>query len=267
MVVCVTVFAALERYFACNPRQPAFSKAMGVDLVYCALGPVYAGLAPGGAALFAQAALGGRAPHLLGAWLTSAPMWTQVLLLLGLTDLAQYWLHRLFHSRWLWPLHAIHHSAEMVHWTTTFRVHPLNYLLYTTSLAIVARLLGFAPQAFLWAAPILFLFGALAHANLDWSFGPLKWIVVSPIFHRWHHSLDATARDRNFAPLFPLWDLMFQTFHMPPGAKPEAYGVEDFPHGFFAQIAYPLRPASWRRLFAHPRREDMAAERQANGFL
>lgn len=264
MVVCVAVFAVLERHFACNPRQPAFSKAMGVDLVYCALGPAYAGLAPGGAALFAQSALGGGAPHLLGTWLASAPMWTQVLLLLGLTDLAQYWLHRLFHSRWLWPLHAIHHSAEEVHWTTTFRVHPLNYLLYTTSVAIVARLLGFAPEAFLWTAPILFVFGALAHANLNWGFGPLRWLVVSPIFHRWHHSLQAEARDRNFAPLLPLWDLMFGTFHMPKGGRPEIYGVADFPDGLFAQFAHPFRPASWKGVLARSRFSNLES-RPASG--
>jgi hypothetical protein len=35
---------------------------------------------------------------------------------------------------------------------------------------------------------------------------------------------------------------MFGTFHMPQGALPQSYGIDDknMPEGLFAQIAYPL---------------------------
>ncbi len=37
----------------------------------------------------------------------------------------------------------------------------------------------------------------LVHANLNWTFGPLRHVLVSPVFHRWHH--DEKTYDRNFA--------------------------------------------------------------------
>ena len=47
----------------------------------------------------------------------------------------------------------------------------------------------------------------------------------------------------SFAGTFPLYDLMFGTFHMPAGQRPDAYGVDDphFPSGFLRQLRYPLR--------------------------
>ena len=62
---------------------------------------------------------------------------------------------------------------------------------------------------------MFFFSGAWTHANLDWTFGPLRYVIASPVFHRWHHSADAASRETNYAPMFPVWDLMFGTFHMP----------------------------------------------------
>ncbi len=80
----------------------------------------------------------------------------------------------------------------------------------------------------------------MVHANLNWTFGPLRHVLVSPVFHRWHHSRDVAGR--NFASTFSLWDVMFGTYHMPSGEVPKAYGIDDdaMPEGMWAQIAYPL---------------------------
>ena len=256
---CGVVFGCLGRLWACNPSQAVFaSRAMATDLVYGAAGVLYAGLVPAAVAL--AAGLLGRgdaqAAHaqISGGygWLAGRPLWLQVIILLIATDFCQYWLHRAFHGRGLWPFHAIHHGAREVNWTTTFRVHPVNYLLYTTSLAILARLLGFAPQAFLLAAPIAFFSGALSHANLNWTFGPLRYLVSSPVFHRWHHTASPETRDRNFAPMFPVWDLMFGTFFMPAGRRPEGYGVEGAPEDIVGQLWRPFVPLATRLSVAPP---------------
>ncbi len=100
--------------------------------------------------------------------------------------------------------------------------------------------MGFSPAAFAAMAPINLIIGALVHANLNWTFGPLKYVIASPVFHRWHHSIDPAVRDKNFAPTFPILDVIFGTFHMPAGELPQTYGAEGVPNNFFAQLAWPF---------------------------
>jgi len=240
--VCFVLFGALSRLFACNPGQKVFfSKAMGLDLGYCLLGVLYAGVGP--AVVGAASASPWRIDALAGAgaWVQGLPLGWQLLLLLVATDLCQYWLHRGFHGRLLWPFHAIHHGAEEVNWTTTFRVHPVNYLMLNTSLAVLAKLMGFSELCLLLAAPIFFFSGALVHANLGWTWGPLRYVFASPVFHRWHHAADPECQGSNFAPMFPVWDLAFGTFHMPRGVLPAGYGAAGVPGDLIGQLAHPFR--------------------------
>lgn len=74
--------------------------------------------------------------------------------------------------------------------------------------------------------------------------GPLKFVVASPVFHRWHHTTEKQGIDKNFAGLLPLWDLVFGTFYMPEGEQPLEFGVlgEEVPDGIWRQLLYPLRP-------------------------
>lgn len=44
---------------------------------------------------------------------------------------------------------------------------------------------------------------------------PTEPVVASPRFHRWHNTGKAEGRDKNFAGLLPLWDIMFGTHQMP----------------------------------------------------
>ena len=51
-----------------------------------------------------------------------------IMLLFGLgaflvSDFAHYWLHRAFHSRWLWEFHKVHHSATVMVPPTASRIH------------------------------------------------------------------------------------------------------------------------------------------------
>jgi Fatty acid hydroxylase superfamily len=64
-------------------------------------------------------------------------------------------------------------------------------------------------------APPITLFAILFHANVDWDWGPPRSVIAAPRFHRWHHTGEAEARDKNFAGLLPLWDILFGTYYMP----------------------------------------------------
>ena len=52
----------------------------------------------------------------------------------------------------------------------------------------------------LLVGPFNIFHSAFVHANLNWTFGPLRYVISSPVFHRWHHSRErdgATVWMRN----------------------------------------------------------------------
>jgi sterol desaturase/sphingolipid hydroxylase (fatty acid hydroxylase superfamily) len=105
--------------------------------------------------------------------------------------------------------------------------------------------LGFAPVAVAGIVPVLTLMAILVHANVDWDWGPLRPVVVSPRFHRWHHTDEAEARDKNFAGLLPLWDILFGTYYMPRAQRPTRFGtLTPVPRGLFGQLVFPFRRAA-----------------------
>jgi sterol desaturase/sphingolipid hydroxylase (fatty acid hydroxylase superfamily) len=168
------------------------------------------------------------------------PLWVQIIGYLVITDFLLYWNHRAFHRGILWKYHAIHHAPEDLEWTSAARFHPVNQALGAATVDVLALLVGISPDIFLVVGPFDIITSCLVHANLNWTFGPLRYVFVSPVFHRWHHARD--VRDKNFASTFALWDLMFGTAYMPAGVRPSGYGIDDaeMPDGMWAQIAYPL---------------------------
>ena len=41
------------------------------------------------------------------------------------TDIG-YWVHRAFHSRWLWKIQTVHHGARELNWLSALRLYPVN---------------------------------------------------------------------------------------------------------------------------------------------
>jgi sterol desaturase/sphingolipid hydroxylase (fatty acid hydroxylase superfamily) len=169
-------------------------------------------------------------------------LWVQGALYLLASDFLLYWIHRLFHGAQLWPYHAVHHSAEDVDWTTAYRSHPVNLCFGMFFVDVVMLFAGVSPTVMMALAPWQTISATFVHANLNWTLGPLKYVIATPVFHHWHHTLPDEGGERNFAPTFSFWDVLFGTFYMPEGKLPERYGVDDpqFPAGFFGQLAYPF---------------------------
>ncbi|MBK8038146.1 MAG: sterol desaturase family protein [Verrucomicrobiaceae bacterium] len=173
--------------------------------------------------------------------LSRQPVWLQAIEIYVIGDFTGYWTHRLFHrGRW-WPFHAVHHSSEDLDWLGSVRVHPVNELVNKLSQAVPLLLMGFNPLVTLSTAPVLTFFAIFIHANVNWEFGPLRYVIATPVFHRWHHSREREAWDKNFAGLLPLWDILFGTFYMPRGRYPENFGIcEPMPKGFLGQLWEPF---------------------------
>ncbi|MEI6713531.1 MAG: sterol desaturase family protein [Verrucomicrobiota bacterium] len=173
--------------------------------------------------------------------LSRQPVWLQTIQIYVLVDFFAYWSHRLFHRGHWWPFHAVHHSTEDLDWLGSLRVHPVNDLVNKLFQATPVLLLGYNPMVTLTTAPFFTLYAIFLHANVNWDFGPLRSIIATPVFHRWHHSKDREAWDKNFAGLFPVWDIVFGTYFMPKGRYPENFGIcEPMPAGFLGQMWEPF---------------------------
>lgn len=176
--------------------------------------------------------------------LSGLPFWAQVIVYLLLTDFLLYWIHRIFHrSSELWPFHAIHHSARQVDWTTSLRFHPINLVLQSSGVMGLMLCLGIKPEVIALVAPFDAFLAVWQHANSKWTLGPFKYVIATPVFHRWHHTLPDEGGDMNFAPTFPFWDYFFGTFYMPEGKLPQVFGTDDpeLKEGYLHQLLYPFK--------------------------
>jgi sterol desaturase/sphingolipid hydroxylase (fatty acid hydroxylase superfamily) len=237
-------FGLLVRLMPCNPGMYWWKdlRAVAADALYWLLVPLLSRLCrtlllvAGVALLF-----GGREPAVLP--VKGWPLGLQCAAVLLIQDIFLYWVHRLFHTRPAWGFHAVHHSPKVLDWTSAVRFHPVNTLLEFALADVAVLLLGFAPQALVVLAPFNVVYSAMVHANLNWTFGPLRYVFASPVFHRWHHTTREEGLDKNFASTFPFLDLLFGTFYMPPGKLPEEFGTfeADFPRGFWGQLVHPFR--------------------------
>ncbi len=177
--------------------------------------------------------------------LSRQPLWLQAIEIYAFVDLIGYWTHRLFHRGKWWPFHAVHHSSEDLDWLGALRVHPVNDVVNKLAQATPLLLLGFNPLVTLSTAPVLTFYAIFLHANVNWDFGPLRAVIATPVFHRWHHSREREAWDKNFAGLLPLWDIVFGTYYMPLGRWPENFGInEPMPAGYLGQV---WEPFAWLR--------------------
>jgi sterol desaturase/sphingolipid hydroxylase (fatty acid hydroxylase superfamily) len=175
-------------------------------------------------------------------FLARQKLWLQAVAIFTAGDFLGYWQHRLFHRRPLWRFHAIHHSSRDLDWLSSVRVHPVNDVLSRMIVAVPLVAVGFNTTIVALYAPFATFYAILLHANLNWDYGPLRFVIASPAFHRWHHTGQAEGLDKNFAGMFPVWDLLFGTFYMPRGRQAEFFGVDEpIPDGFLSQMLHPFR--------------------------
>ncbi|MEM1401187.1 MAG: sterol desaturase family protein, partial [Pseudomonadota bacterium] len=162
-------------------------------------------------------------------------------------DFTGYWRHRLEHSRFLWPSHAVHHSDTQMTWLSLERMHPINRLTTFMIDTSVLLILGVPTYAIVANNLVRHYYGYLIHADLPWTYGPLGRVFVSPAMHRWHHAADRQAFNTNYAVVFSLWDQWFGTYRVP-GPCDGPLGVTDeMGPGATGQLGYPFTRRGYQR--------------------
>jgi sterol desaturase/sphingolipid hydroxylase (fatty acid hydroxylase superfamily) len=170
------------------------------------------------------------------------PWLVQFLLAVLVADLAEYWLHRAFHTvPFLWRFHAIHHSSKALDWLAGSRAHLVEDVVVRGGILI--------PMMFFFSQSIIMAYLLFVTIHATWAhcnFGPtLEWLepyFVLPRFHHWHHTSQKESIDRNYAIHFPWIDRLFGTYYFPEDKWPDTYGLdnEKLPAGFWAQTFYPF---------------------------
>jgi sterol desaturase/sphingolipid hydroxylase (fatty acid hydroxylase superfamily) len=251
LVLLAVIFLPLERLFALHPKK-FFRKALAQDVGYYFI----SGLVPGLllAVPFSVLALGGHAlvPHAMQEAISAWPLWQRVFAGLVVGEIGFYWGHRWTHEiPFLWRFHSIHHSAEHVYFLISARAHPIDNVFTRLCGLIPVYVLGIAtpltPAGGIVSAVlvlIMTIWGFFIHANVRWRLGPLEWLIATPGFHHWHHTL-GEQRDCNYSPTLPWIDRIFGTYHLPRNQWPAAYGIDArLPDSLVGQLLYPLRPST-----------------------
>jgi sterol desaturase/sphingolipid hydroxylase (fatty acid hydroxylase superfamily) len=179
----------------------------------------------------------------LQTWIQALPFWAELLLIILVADLFQYWTHRAYHEvPVLWRLHAVHHSAKSMDWLAGSRQHVLELILTRTLVLAPIFVLGFSKEVIDAYIIIVGFQAVFNHANVSVRLGPLSYVIVTPNFHHWHHSQDQEALDRNYSAHFAFLDYLFGTAVKADKKWPEEYGVRgDYvPDGFVKQQAFPF---------------------------
>lgn len=165
-----------------------------------------------------------------------------------------YLMHRLYHAvPLLWRLHAVHHSDTELDFSTAHRHHTGEVLLSAVVSLPVLLLLGPDIQVLLAYQVVAVLVAALSHANI--CFGErinhwLRWVIVTPEFHRVHHSSDVRFTDSHYGTVSPLFDLLLATAHAPNKAPAQEaeLGLEYFREPRYMRLDRLLAmPLLWRR--------------------
>jgi sterol desaturase/sphingolipid hydroxylase (fatty acid hydroxylase superfamily) len=169
-----------------------------------------------------------------------------------LHDFMNYCSHVLLHKvPLLWSFHQVHHSAEVLTPITAYRAHPLEFFM-TAILRVPVIGLAFvfyehiAPQdlavtTIFGVSLVGFMYGLsglhLQHSHLPISYGPLlDRVLVTPIVHQTHHSLDPRHHDKNFGVKFALWDWLFGTLYVPDRHECLQFGLVGMKKDDFATV-------------------------------
>jgi sterol desaturase/sphingolipid hydroxylase (fatty acid hydroxylase superfamily) len=237
------IFIFIEKLFALRKEQPVFRPEWQTDFHHFIVNHMVVGFVLLATNLLVHKLFGWAAKDGIRFWVQSLNFWVALFLIVLVADLVQYWTHRAYHEvPVMWRLHAVHHSVKSMDWLAGSRQHILELIITRTLVLAPIYVFGFSKEVIDAYIIIVGFQAVFNHANVSVRLGPLRYVVVTPNFHHWHHSQDDVAIDKNYAAHFAFLDYLFGTAVKSDREWPEHYGVvgDYVPNGFFKQLAFPF---------------------------
>lgn len=168
----------------------------------------------------------------------------QIAILFFINELLFYTYHRMAHKyTLLWRFHSIHHSSRDLDWLSTYRSHPLEYVVFASFSSILTISLNLSPEALYLTGFVYAFMDPFVHSNIRLNLRPLSWVLVTPDFHHWHHSTSPEAYNKNFANRFAIIDRILGTAYSPKDKVADDFGIDEPApvKGLMKHLIYPFK--------------------------
>ncbi len=237
------IFIFIEKLFPLRRDQPVFRPEWQTDFHHFIVNHMVVGFVLLATNLMVHKFFGWAANDGIRGWVQGLNFWVALFLIILVADLVQYWTHRAYHEvPLLWRLHAVHHSVKSMDWLAGSSQHILELIITRTLVLAPIFVLGFSKEVIDTYIVIVGFQAVFNHANVSVRLGPLRYVIVTPNFHHWHHSQDDEAIDKNYAAHFAFLDYLFGTAVTADREWPRQYGVvgDYVPNGFVKQFLFPF---------------------------
>jgi sterol desaturase/sphingolipid hydroxylase (fatty acid hydroxylase superfamily) len=235
--LAVVVFVGLDL------RSPAFRASLSSDRCrrWRNVGYALGNLVSIGGLMLINGRLDALVPRLLS-W-QGIPLIVEVAACVVVAELINWLSHWIKHVRpWLWTFHVQHHVGRHYDTTLTLHTHAVDVVVSGAAMSAVLMLLGFGRFSVDVFVLAYFVTNLYKHGHTMLTLGPvLDRIIVSPAYHRVHHTPDARG---NYGSVLTLFDVVFGTAVWPSAdiaTRPVGVdGVEE--RGFIDEMLLPIRP-------------------------
>jgi sterol desaturase/sphingolipid hydroxylase (fatty acid hydroxylase superfamily) len=117
--------------------------------------------------------------------------------------------------RLLWRFHRVHHADVTLEASSGLRLHPFELVLLTTGIVIVMSLVGVPLASLIIYNTLALPLFVMNHSNMKYPAWYERWgslLMVTPDWHRVHHSRHQPDTDSRYGCVFSVWDPLFGTF-------------------------------------------------------
>jgi sterol desaturase/sphingolipid hydroxylase (fatty acid hydroxylase superfamily) len=133
-----------------------------------------------------------------------------------LVDLSAYAVHVSMHSiRLFWRFHRVHHADVALDASSGLRLHPFEFVLLTGSIIVTMCLAGIPMAGIIIYNTLALPLFVLNHSNMKYPAWYERWsrvLLVTPDWHRVHHSRHQPETDSHYGCVFSIWDRLFGTW-------------------------------------------------------
>jgi sterol desaturase/sphingolipid hydroxylase (fatty acid hydroxylase superfamily) len=148
-------------------------------------------------------------------------------------DLYMYVWHRCMHIYSIgWRFHQVHHLEICMNTSTAYKFHPLEVVISALPKLILIWFLGIKPAYLLFYEIMLSVELIFHHSNwsIPWKVDKfISYLVVTPNYHRLHHSQSFPDSQSNYASFLTIWDKLFKSYVYPKYPKTIKLGLSGYP--------------------------------------